>query len=97
MKPNLFLSPRRTKSGYREAVAWIKAETRSALRLDDDTTVSVSELSCSDPGCPDVETVIAVFRPDRKPQISRVHKTITEVTSTDLSNAIDALRFPAPD
>ncbi|QND69826.1 hypothetical protein [Tardiphaga robiniae] len=58
MKPNLFLSPRRTKSGYREAVAWIKAETRSALRLDDDTTVSVSELSCSDPGCPDVETVI---------------------------------------
>ena len=41
----------------------IKAQVTTALRLDEEATVMVSELACMEEGCPPVETVIAVFRP----------------------------------
>lgn len=39
----------------------IKNWTRDYLRLDEEAVVTISELSCTDPGCPLIETVIAVF------------------------------------
>ena len=41
--------------------AAIKRWTAEFLRLDEDAVVSVVETACVDPGCPLVETVIAVF------------------------------------
>jgi hypothetical protein len=48
-----------------EHTAAVKRWTRECLRLPDDAVVSVSELACVDPGCPLVETVIAVFETGR--------------------------------
>jgi hypothetical protein len=45
----------------REHTARIRAAARRALGLDDAAHVMVSELRCSEPDCPDVETVIAVL------------------------------------
>jgi hypothetical protein len=42
----------------------IKRWTREALRLGEDDVISVNEVACVDPGCPLVETVIAVFGGD---------------------------------
>jgi len=39
----------------------VKGWVRAALLLDVDATVLVSELACTEPGCPPVETVIAVL------------------------------------
>jgi hypothetical protein len=39
----------------------IKHWTRESLHLDEDAVVTVMEFTCSDPGCPQIETVIAVF------------------------------------
>lgn len=39
----------------------IKRWTTQILRLPDTTTVLVSETTCADPGCPLVETTVAVF------------------------------------
>jgi hypothetical protein len=40
----------------------IKAWVIEALALSEDTTVMVTELACKEPGCPPIETVIAVLR-----------------------------------
>ena len=39
----------------------IKKWTRDYLHRDEDVVITVSELACTDPGCPLIETVIAVF------------------------------------
>lgn len=44
------------------AVRRIKSWVREAAGLGDDCTVMVSELRCREPGCPEIETVVAVMR-----------------------------------
>jgi hypothetical protein len=39
----------------------IKAWTREVLRLSDEVAVMVTELKCSEPDCPPLETLIAVL------------------------------------
>lgn len=39
----------------------VKDWTRELLALGDDVTLTVSELRCTEPGCPDVETVIGAL------------------------------------
>ena len=52
---------------------------------DDDTcTVSVNEVRCAEPGCPDVETVIAIFRPATAPRRLRILKPVSAVKREDL-------------
>ncbi len=43
------------------AVSQLKAWVVSACRLGEDVTVMVSELRCREPGCPPLETVVAVM------------------------------------
>jgi hypothetical protein len=45
--------------------AAIRRWTVECLRLPEDAVVSVNEVACIDPGCPLVETVIAVFEDGR--------------------------------
>jgi hypothetical protein len=52
--------------------------------LSEEAVISVTELSCSDPGCPDTETIVAIFRAGQKPQMFRFHKPIIEVSEVDL-------------
>ena len=80
---------RAQKSGYPQAVQELKQQTRRLLDLPDDATVSISELTCRDPGCPDVETVVAVLREGQKPAIARIHKSILEVRLDELKAALN--------
>ena len=41
--------------------AALKAAVRDTLRLNDEQTVVIRQVACTDPGCPPVETVIAVL------------------------------------
>lgn len=75
----------RNKAGYPDAVARLKAETRALLGLSDDVVISVTELACREPGCPDIETVVAVLKAGLKPRIIRMHKPIPEVTLGELA------------
>lgn len=43
--------------------ARVKTWVRSALDLGDDVAVVVSQLTCREPGCPPLETVLAVLQP----------------------------------
>lgn len=45
----------------------VKDWTRELLALGEDVALTVKELRCTEPGCPDVETVIgALFGPGRQ-------------------------------
>lgn len=49
-------------AGRGPQAAHIAQLVRTLLRLPDDVAVTVQQLSCREPGCPPVETVIAVLR-----------------------------------
>jgi hypothetical protein len=62
----------------------IKAQVTTELGLDHGATIMVSELTCMEEGCPSVETVIAVFRPERSKLQFRLHASIAEITAHDI-------------
>lgn len=80
------LSPAR-RSGYAQATRHLKNLTREILRLDEDSAVTVSELTCRDPGCPDLETVIAILKKGEPPRFARIHKPLLDVTAEDVRTA----------
>jgi hypothetical protein len=87
---NGFVNPlaRRRVPGYPEAIDRLKAATREQLHLSDDVVVSVTELACREPGCPDVETIVAILTADKKPRTVRFHKRIVEIDQSELAAAL---------
>ncbi|MEM7094264.1 MAG: hypothetical protein AAF567_14775 [Actinomycetota bacterium] len=47
----------------------------------------VTELECSEPGCPPIETVIALLREGEQVQ-HKIHKPIAEVSEADVLDAL---------
>jgi hypothetical protein len=89
------LSPRK-RTGLSEVLTAIKSMTRETLCLGEDVHVSVSELKCYEPGCPDVETVIVVMKPGNPHVLFRIHKPVMSVTRDDVAHVI-ANRTPGSD
>jgi hypothetical protein len=69
----------------------IKAWAAEALGLTDDVAVMVTELRCTEPGCPPLETVVAVLGGDRPARQYKIHKPLADVTRED----VQALSNPA--
>ncbi|MFD6317324.1 hypothetical protein [Methylorubrum thiocyanatum] len=53
---------RARSAGLAQAASRAKALLRPALALSEADALSVNEIACTDPGCPDVETVVLVMR-----------------------------------
>jgi hypothetical protein len=80
-----FINPLKPRSrGIPQKIAEIKAWVRSAFVLDEDVAISLSELTCRDEGCPDVETVIGLLRQGHPIEVHRLHMPLTEVTEEDV-------------
>jgi hypothetical protein len=62
----------------------IKARVTAFLELSDDATVMVTELTCQDEDCPEVETVIAVFHPGLEKVQATLHCSIDEITEDEI-------------
>lgn len=80
---------RRARTGYRDAIERIEVETRKLLGLPDEAIVSVYDLSCCGPACPDGEIVIAVMCGQAKPQVARVQGSIADISPADLASAFE--------
>jgi hypothetical protein len=65
------------------ATARIKAWVAAALAPDDERTILVTELACTEPGCPPVETVIALLQ-QGEPERWKLHKPVATVTEDDV-------------
>lgn len=57
---------RRSRGSARPA-ARIREWIQAACPLPTGSIISVNEARCGEPGCPEVETVVGVFRPGRPP------------------------------
>jgi len=67
----------------------IKQWVRDLVALGPGTTVMVTELACSEPGCPPRETVIAVFDEEGTSRHWKLHMAIEEVTAEDIEAAFE--------
>lgn len=68
----------------REAIARVKGWVLELLGLPEDAPVMVTELRCAEDGCPDVETVIAVFGEPGKARRHKLPKPAIEVTRDEV-------------
>jgi len=61
----------------------IKSWVGELIALGDDTVVMVSELACTEPGCPPLETVVVILGPAHRVR-RKVHKAMADVTRQDV-------------
>lgn len=69
-----------------EHVRALKAVVREALQLDPEASVVVQQLACVEPGCPPVETVIAVLGSPRRTW--KIARPAAEVSSVELATLL---------
>ena len=81
---NLF--SQQTPSKNPEKIRQIKTWIYELLEIDSEISISISQLRCTEPGCPPIETVIAVMTSPI--QQYKIHKQITEIEHTDISEAL---------
>jgi hypothetical protein len=72
-----------------EAVRRVKGWVASRARAGESDAVMVTELQCTEEGCPPVETVLALLRPGDEPRKWKVHKPVALVTEEDVREAIE--------
>jgi hypothetical protein len=62
----------------------IKKWIEEVFQISDDQTVMVTELQCSEHGCPPVETVIVIMGAAHYRVQHKLHKAVGEVTVEDI-------------
>lgn len=61
----------------------VKDWVRSTLQLSDEHGILVTELKCTEPGCPPIETVVAILEPGGQQHQQKVHRAISEITESE--------------
>jgi hypothetical protein len=54
------------------------------LDLDEDTAVMIRQLACTEPGCPPIETVVAVLPMNAPARRWTLHRPVDQITTDDL-------------
>ena len=67
-----------------DMVRKIKGTLEKALSLPDSATISITELACSEEGCPPIETVVALLQAGSNPLQHKFHKPAGEFKAADL-------------
>jgi hypothetical protein len=78
------LNPLKKPRVSQKALERVKTWTRERFRLPDGAPIFVSEVSCSVPGCPPLETVVAFWTEGEKRHHFKVFKPVAEVVQDDL-------------
>lgn len=70
-----------------DVAARVKRWAHEAFRVEDDVTILVTELRCTEPDCPPLETVIAFLHAGTgKPIKHKLHKPLAEVSREDVTH-----------
>jgi hypothetical protein len=69
-----------------DQIVRIRSWVRDRLCAGDDSLVMVSELRCSEPGCPPLETLIAILDGPGQRRQFKFHKPIIEITAADIES-----------
>jgi nitrate reductase delta subunit len=83
----------KSDSRNRRAIDRVQVWTRERFNLDEAATVLVTELVCTRPGCPPLETVVAFWVQADQRRHFKVFKPVADVVQRDLPPAwlMDAL------
>ncbi|KPC59233.1 hypothetical protein [Streptomyces chattanoogensis] len=65
-------------------IAALKESVRRLLVLDADTAVVIRQLASTEPGCPPLETVIAVLPMEGEPRRWTVGRAVEQITEGEL-------------
>ena len=76
---NLFSQKKTVNS---EEIKTLKNWIYQALAIPSDIPISISQLSCKEPGCPPVETVISVLKTPQ--EVYKIHKKIADIEYEDI-------------
>lgn len=66
----------------------LKETVRRLLGLDEDTAVMIRQLACTEPGCPPMETVVAVLPMDGAARRWTLHAPADRITEADLRRVL---------
>lgn len=83
-------------AGARDDARRLADRIREILALEEEATVSVSQIACGDPACGGAETVILVMRPGRRTEAAKLLKPLATVTEDELVAALVPLGAPHP-
>ena len=75
----------------------LKASVRQLLDLDDETAVMIRQLDCTEPGCPPVETVVAVLPMQGEARRWTLHRPVDQITPADLQELVHTESETAPE
>jgi nitrate reductase delta subunit len=75
---------RNKRPEHLQALDRVKAWTRERFKLAPDAAIMVAEVSCTLPGCPPLETVIAFWTGSEQRHQFKLFKPVTEVVPDDL-------------
>ncbi len=71
--------------GGADVARQIKSWVREAFDPEGQATILVSELTCSEPGCPPIETVIAIMHGPGASEKYKIHRPSAEITRADIT------------
>jgi hypothetical protein len=80
------MRPRKPSPGHDAAVDRVRSWTRMRFKLTDDETVMVSEVACSVPGCPPIETHLVFWTAAGRHHF-KIFKPLADVVEDDLPPA----------
>ena len=72
---------------HRQAIERVQAWTRERFSLPEEAPVLASELACTVPGCPPLETVVAFWTENGERRHFKVFKPVEQVALDDLPPA----------
>jgi hypothetical protein len=87
-RPHLVRPPGRPWATGRTDTAALKTVVRDTLQLRADHTIVIQQLACAEPGCPPVETVIAVLTEGEPARRWTLHQPLSDLTPDNLRAAL---------
>ncbi len=75
-------------SGRADGVKRVKIWLAAHAAVNESDAVMVTEVQCSEDGCPPIETILALLRPGRDARKWKIHKRVADVTEDDVRDAI---------
>ena len=83
------LDQKRLPQGRIDKIRTVKNWVREALGIEESATVMVTELRCAEPGCPPLETVVAILRDGAARRDFKIGRGLDEITYEHVAAAAD--------
>ncbi|WP_409926165.1 hypothetical protein [Gemmatimonas sp.] len=73
--------------GHVDHLTQVKAWVRELMDVSPNAAVLVTELRCTEPGCPPLDTVIAILADAVAPRQYTLHRAVADVTRQDIADS----------